>query len=143
MRVPLSCLPGSLPVGAPRVRVYSCDMAGHPEWLPPEDISVEPPQCPDCGRPQRWHQYDALDLSAPPLDADGWPTRVDGYPIGLAMLARARGAGREPELLPNHGGGVTLYGDDWAIYGEWFADEIPDATDPRRALAIILGASHV
>ena len=90
LMLPLDCLPGLVPVGAPAVWRGESDWTvisvGHDEvhivrhagdddicngWEPLVDL--------------------ALDLSAPPVDAQGWPLRIDGADVVAGMLARALG----------------------------------------------------
>lgn len=102
--IPLAGLPGPVPEGAPVVATQDATLflpaagdwrikAGwrgtvlggdHIGWCDEDgkatllwDIAE------DCGV--------RLDLSRPPADANGWPTRVDGFDVAAALLARAMG----------------------------------------------------
>ena len=85
--IPLADLPGPLPEGAPRVSYWGCvdhgqQREGRWRWshCRHEDHDAEPVECGD---------HDALDLTPPPVDAAGWPLRIDGLDVAAGMLARA------------------------------------------------------
>lgn len=89
--LPLDCLPGPVPEGAPRL--YQTPTG---DWMPWDVLG------------RRWSSSDpdgwtwqeralietwpvAIDLSRPPVDAAGYPTRIDGADVAAGMLARAMG----------------------------------------------------
>lgn len=89
--LPLDCLPGPVPVGAPVSAVRGIDGERRTgvatEWHPRNGLRVAWPD----GAVYYLCSEDAgaLDLSRPPVDADGYPTRVDGADVAAGMLARA------------------------------------------------------
>ncbi len=96
--IPLDVLPGPLRVGAPVVTRYSCDVPDHPK-VTYSSPSASATYCPDCARPQRWNQGDALNLTPPETDAAGFPLRIDGFDVAAGMLARAMGVDPRARFL--------------------------------------------
>ena len=92
--VPLACIPETLPAGLP----YRCvDADGAPA-----DDDVETLTEPGHGEPYAlangygW----SLDLSSPPTDAEGRPTRLDAFGWAVSTLGRRLGlSGRVSERL--------------------------------------------
>lgn len=93
--IPLADLPGPVPVGAPGAYDHSsgpraCVIVGHANG----EVQA---LCERTGGGQwavtAWPSQYWLDLSPPPLDAAGWPTRIDGLDVAAGMLARALGRG--------------------------------------------------
>ena len=96
LHLPLSLLPGPVPMWTPGILQY-------PD-CPPHSVSIDYPSQDGamwimesaCAghRPillESASSYVYIDLTPPPRDSDGWPTRVDALPIVVGMVARAMG----------------------------------------------------
>lgn len=93
---------------------FSCFVGWLPAGLPTSDGGVLPhtvnPRNP-------WWSAGSVDLSAPPLDEDGEPTRLDALPWAIGVLGR---------------GGVLLLLTDWPTL---------DGLDEDAALRAIVAAA--
>ena len=89
LHLPLSLLPGPVPMWTPGH--YHSEVALMPSMRPSHDracwtVSVRPIE-EELAPIERL----SVDLSPPPIDANGNPTRIDALPVLVGMLARARG----------------------------------------------------
>lgn len=99
--IPLSRLPGPCPTGAP----VCCSVEdGEPGYL----LTIDH----DAGevlwvhRDGGWLVYSdpidrmLLDLRCPPVDGDGWPTRIDGFDLAFYLWCRMDSGDRVPADTP-------------------------------------------
>ncbi len=122
--LPVAGLPGPVPVGAPVVSYWGCpehgpQREGRWRWshCRHEDHDAEHVECSD---------YDALDLSAPPVDAAGYPLRVDGLDVAVGMLARAL------RMRPESGWTWSVYYGGRGDEGVWTSLRTGHAPHGRR-----------
>lgn len=119
--LPVDLLPGPVPVGVPVVRMTDTNPAMPRGTL---GLLLRWGACPEvlwahpklgvgwCGELDRRLPKDlAVDLSPPPLDAAGWPARVDALPIVAGMVARAMGEDSREGVTWRFGGK-----DDWRLF---------------------------
>lgn len=116
--IPVSDLPGPLPLGAPAVCRVVIEGIHDDErtlrLMSPDDaasmvLDLHPSLVPRA-RPIYY-----LDLTPPPLDANGWPTRIDGLDVAAGMLAHAFGSGG-PAWLERVGDDVWQIRAPYAIF---------------------------
>ena len=132
LHIPLATLPGPVPVGCP---VY------HPKYgsgvlsEPDEDgeyvavftcheVILDSPHVVRaivhaCNMPGV-----CADLTPPPLDAQGWPTRIDALPVVVDMIARAMGHPEGQSALTSNTEGT------WALHTRW-CDGQPRSAEHR------------
>ena len=104
LHIPLSSLPAPVQIGAPLVLPTA-----HGDLyaiVPPEAV-------PFLLAGDGW----CIDLSPPPIDADGHPARIDALPVLVDMLARARGHAPGQHVLMRsrqdpHGWVIETWRDD-------------------------------
>ena len=96
LHLPLSLLPGPVPMWTPGILQYpDCPPHSVSIGYPSQDGAMWIMEANNLGRPPIHLAAFAsdvfVDLSPPPIDANGHPTRVDALPVLVGVLARAMG----------------------------------------------------
>ena len=143
LMLPLDCLPGPVPVGAP---VYIRDSgADAPSYVTGRAGAMLRLSGGSVGHFKPWCLL--LDISAPPVDAQGWPLRIDGADVVAGMLARAMGKGMSGQFFAVGDLGYMLRGGlgqvAYLTHHQVSALATIDPADPdaaRLALAAVMRA---
>jgi len=160
--IPLSDLPGPVPAGAPfrEWRVCGkCSGVGYVgdevrTWALPWSRRV----CPTCPTYIPLGNSEALDLSPPPLNKAGYPTRIDGLDVAASMLAQSvlmlpYPIARRATWAHEGDGTWSITGDGsreaWGVWGDAFQGHVPALADiaphhelsSRLALAAVIRAA--